>query len=410
MTFAVKILGMKPNITGLHAALVLKSSVKPVDNIPISIEAAKTMLVSISKGPLVVEVVNEAMIENLGKAFTIDTGHEEVVEVVEEKQEKRKPMTANLEMKVSTPAVAGPSIDTSNLNLGANILEQVLNAAMKDQVTKVITDLLPQIKSIINHEITNNFVKRIEIKVNDAEYKNVGAQHKSFPELLRLCAIKLPDGTPPNIWMVGPAGTGKTTACSAVAKALGLEFGAIGTSDNKYELSGFADANGKIVNTMFRERFIKGGLMLLDEIDSWYPNALLALQAALGNGFCAFPDGVFQRHPDCIVLCAANTFGQGEVTEYVGRMKQDAAFLDRFIFFKWDIDEQLERHIAGNKEWVARVQAIRRRVNEKQIKVLITPRASIYGSAMLAAGVPWQQVEEMTLRKSMTNEQWKSIQ
>jgi hypothetical protein len=275
----------------------------------------------------------------------------------------------------------------------------------------VVNGMLPHLKQIINNEITNNFVKRIEIKINEAEYVNVGVQHKSFPDLLKLCLTKLPDNTSLNTWLVGPAGTGKTTACLNVAKAIkAREFAAIGTSDNKYELSGFVDAQGKVVHTLFKDIFVNGGLMLLDEIDSWYPNALLALQSALANGFCAFPEGVLARHPDCIVVCAANTYGQGEVTEYVGRMKQDAAFLDRFVFMQWGIDEQLERHICTNKEWVTRVQSVRRRVAEKQIKVLITPRASIYGSAMIASGFPWSQVEDMVLRKAMTNEQWKSVQ
>lgn len=415
MAIYVNLTGLNMGITGLHAALVLKSSIVSADGSAITIESAKKMLSTLATNKnITVEVSDDSGIEALRKAFIIDSvvddAKGEAKFADDAKKEKPKPMTANLEMKITTPTVAGPKIDTDNLSLGSNILEQVLGAAMKDQVGKVITDLLPQIRSIINHEITNNFVKRIEVKVNDGEMKNVGAQHKTFPELLRLCAVKMQDGNRLNIWMVGAAGTGKTTACAKVAEALSLEFGAIGTSDNKYELSGFVDANGKVVNTMFKERFTKGGVLLLDEIDGWYPNALLAVQAALSNGFCAFPEGVLNRHPDCIIICAANTYGQGEVTEYVGRMKQDGAFLDRFVFLKWDIDEQFERHLCGNKEWVARVQAVRRRVTEKQIKVLVTPRASIYGSAMLHAGIPWQQVEEMVLRKSMTNEQWKSIQ
>jgi hypothetical protein len=80
------------------------------------------------------------------------------------------------------------------------------------------------------------------------------------------------------------------------------------------------------------------------------------------------------------------------------------------VFFKWDIDEQLERHISGNVEWVTRVQSVRKRAAERGVKVLITPRASIYGSAMLAAGFPWKDVETMILRKAMTAEQWKSVQ
>jgi hypothetical protein len=40
---------------------------------------------------------------------------------------------------------------------------------------------------------------------------------------------------------------------------------------------------------------------------------------------------------------------------------------------------------------------------------MITPRASMFGEALLAAGLSQEDVEEMTLRQGMTNEQWEQV-
>ena len=236
-----------------------------------------------------------------------------------------------------------------------------------------------------------------------------GYQHRNFPRLLKACTARDPSGHRLNVWLAGPAGTGKTTAARNVAKALNLAFYAVGTSDNKYEVTGFTDANGRIVDTAFKAAYRDGGVILLDEVDGWFPNALLALNAATANGVALFPDGMIPRHNDCVIICAANTYGQGGVTEYVGRMKQDAAFLDRFVKIAWPIDEDLELALSGNPEWCKRVQKLRKAAADKGLKVLITPRATIYGASLIAAGFTMDEAAEMTIRNGMTDEQWRSI-
>jgi hypothetical protein len=269
------------------------------------------------------------------------------------------------------------------------------------------------VKALIGDALKNavlTTVTRVETKrFDESEWKDCGIQHVKFADLLQACSATLSDGHHLNVWTVGPAGSGKTTAAANVAKALGLPFYFIGSIDTQYALSGFMDANGKVVYTPFRKAYENGGVFLFDEVDGSSPNAVLAFNAALANGHCAFPDGVVERHKDFVCIAAANTWGLGATNDYVGRMKQDAAFLDRFVQCDWSIDEALETATCPNPTWVKRVQSVRKRIKDLGVKVIVSPRASYFGAALLAAGMSQTQVEKMTLRKAMTDEQWQSV-
>lgn len=243
------------------------------------------------------------------------------------------------------------------------------------------------------------------------EARNVGVAHKNFPTLLKMVSARDSSGNRLNIWLPGPAGSGKTYAAEQAAKALGLSFYFSGALDSQYALLGFVDAKGATVRTLFREAYEHGGVMLLDETDASDPAAVVcALQAALANGVCAFPDAIVRRHPDCCIIASANTWGTGATAEYVGRMKQDAAFLSRFVTLPWEYDETLERALCpDNPAWADRVQFVRRRARESGIRVVISPRATVNGAALLASGLPIEIVETATLRQGMTDADWSKV-
>jgi len=270
-----------------------------------------------------------------------------------------------------------------------------------------------KLQQIVDAKIADavkRLVKRIEVKIPEVEARDVGVQHKSFETLLLACNARMPDGHRLNVWLKGPAGSGKTTAAKMVSKALGLSFTFNGAIDSKYDLTGFIDASGRYNRTPFRDAWEHGGVYLFDEVDSSNPNAVLAFNAALANGMFCFPDGIVSRHPDCIVIAGANTSGNGASSEYNGRFKQDAAFLDRFVFMEWEVDETLESAISPNAAWTARVQAVRSRLNERGVRGhLVTPRASVYGASLLAAGIPEKQVEAMVLRKGLAEDVWSQV-
>jgi hypothetical protein len=116
---------------------------------------------------------------------------------------------------------------------------------------------------------------------------------------------------------------------------------------SEYKLTGFIDAQGRIVSTAFRKAFEFGGVFLFGETDASMPGALLAFNTALANGWMDFPDGVVQKHPDFRVVADANTFGTGADRLYVGRNQLDAASLDRYAVLDWPYDEALEAALSG---------------------------------------------------------------
>jgi cobaltochelatase CobS len=111
------------------------------------------------------------------------------------------------------------------------------------------------------------------------------------------------------------------------------------------------------------------------------------------------------RHPDFVAIAAGNTFGRGASREYVGRQQLDAATLDRFTVFEVDYDEKLELAIAGNDDWTRYVQNVRKAVEREKIRAIVSPRASISGAKLLAAGLPMAAVAEATIWKGMDEAQ-----
>jgi hypothetical protein len=249
--------------------------------------------------------------------------------------------------------------------------------------------------------------REIVVSLPDGTSHNVGRAHKSFDRVLsRLVACG-------RVWMAGPAGCGKTTIAHQCATALGLEFEFNGAIDSPYKLQGFIDAQGRIVRPAFRKAYENGGVYLFDEVDASMPAAVLAFNAALSNGHADFPDGRVTQHEKFYCIAAANTWGHGATNSYVGRLKQDSAFLDRFVKVAIDYDEDLERDlckaITGNDAWACKVQEWRANARRNGLQVVVSPRATIFGAKLLAAGVPEKEAIEDAVSSGMSAEQWSTI-
>lgn len=289
------------------------------------------------------------------------------------------------------------AVDSLTLRVAADQEKRTsaLRADFENMAIRAMDTKMDSMGDAITVKLSKRLIKEIVIKRPDGVKVPVGAQHEQFPELLQVLSCGL------NVFLVGPAAAGKTRAAEEAAKALDLAFypQSFNAQTPSSQIFGYMDAQGRYVSTVFRDAFEKGGLWLADEIDRGNGNVLTALNAALENGYCSFPDGVVKRHEKFLCVASANTWGRGADRTYVGANALDEATLDRFIQMEWNYDENLERLLAGNPTWVERVQAIRKAVFDERVRLLVSPRASFRGARLLAAGVKWARVEELTLWK-----------
>lgn len=301
-------------------------------------------------------------------------------------------VTPKVEPKVETKVVVDTKVD----NLGKMIAEIV------QQHIKVTNLDMTEVERVIKAEVAKIALPTtIEVKSNDVVVATTtGLRHHKFEHILKLAAAR------ENVWIAGPAGGGKTTLAKQVAEALNLRFFAksYGLHTPKSEMFGQRFADGTYIGTDFREAYENGGVYLGDEWDACNPNLQVQANAAIENGFCSFPDKTVERHPDFVMMVGCNTFGRGADSQYVGRQQQDAAAIDRWVFVELNYDEKLELALSGNPDWVARVQKIRKVVYDLKEKVIVSPRASIRGARLLAAGFLQSDVEDMVVWKGINRE------
>jgi len=271
---------------------------------------------------------------------------------------------------------------------------KALEVATDTVIKLMAVQFMALVPDLVRDELAKA-TRSVEIKVGAAPKVKFDCAHKAFPDIL----LAVVAGVSP--FLVGPAGSGKTTLGEQIATALKLKFYMAARVTSEYKLVGFTDANGKIVRTQFRDAYEHGGVFLFDEVDASDPDALTAFNAALANGMGDFPDGMIRRHKDFHAIAAGNTFGRGADRQYVGRNQLDAATLDRFTTMEVDYDEELERQLAPNLDWTKWCQLVRKAIDAEKIRHIVSPRASINGGKLLAAGMARPMVEESTVWKGL---------
>ena len=262
-------------------------------------------------------------------------------------------------------------------------------------------------RKLIKETLENLAPRRLEIVTPQFSTQLTGLHHYITETIIRIIYLNHP------VMMVGPAGCGKTTIAQHAATALQLPFYITSTINDTHELTGFIDGYGKYHTTPFRQAFEFGGIWVADEIDAWDAAALLAANSALANGYSTFPDrdAPIYRHANFRMVATANTFGNGANRIYIGRNELDAATLDRFATIDVDYDLNLERSFCnGNTEWLNHVWEIRKKVDEKKIRHVVSTRAIIMGSVALASGLTWTDVENIYLFKGMSANDREKIQ
>lgn len=260
----------------------------------------------------------------------------------------------------------------SNKNMD---IETILFQRIEEEVAKKNTENIATLKDQIVSVAMTELLKFRPIQIKKAGTKKVegipGPLHEMTDEVLTYIGARIP------LLLVGPAGSGKTHIAITCAKALELPYFAISVNEqtSKSDFLGYNDANGELVETNFRKAFEKGGVFIIDEIDAGNPNILTVVNSALSNDTCAFPDGMVQRHPDFVCVCTANTFGEGESIQYIGRNILDAATRDRFTSIRIDYSAVLEEILVPNFKVL--LKELREHFKKNNVLQVISTRAGL---------------------------------
>ena len=308
--------------------------------------------------------------------------------------------TASPVIPVAAPVATAPANPAAS-----NALYDIMRDAVR-------ADLAPMVQDLVTRALDGVQTVKIELtRQGETAGTAEGHQHPLFATLCRVLAARQANGYPVNVWLSGPTGSGKTFSVRQFAKAAGLEFGLHGTCRDEHQLLGYVSpTTGVYQTTAFRERWEHGGVILLDEMDSYDAGATLALNG-IADGFINFPDRMVVRHQDCYIVAAGNTWGEGPNSQFVGRAKLDQAYLSRYpVKLAWTYDVALEIAISGNADWARRVQSARVRKDAAGVKHLIDPRHTMAGAALIAQGFTHDEAASITYLAGLSADQVKIVE
>lgn len=292
--------------------------------------------------------------------------------------------------------VAGPQLPTdvaeqvnrAKMELAAAIknttVEELIgqaDARVRDLMEKAQADLIRHAKEAITKAADN--YRPIVVKQGKKTKKLKGVFPAEFERMLQLASSRVPQ-----MW-VGPAGCGKTYMAAKVAEALDLPFYDQSCSEGISE-SNFTGwllpvgAGGKFeyVPAPFVIAYESGGVFLLDEMDAADPNLLVFLNKAIANDSFFVParhkKPLVKKHPNFVVIAAANTYGAGADAQYVGRNALDASTLDRYRtgLITMDYSPAVEEALVDQEilEWGRK---IRKLIRERKLYRIMSTRVML---------------------------------
>ena len=250
----------------------------------------------------------------------------------------------------TTPATPQPQTG-DNVAQVANIFASLQSEAYnkgynkaQEEATAKIDDLTAQVEELKNKPQGNGTTIFITVDGKKTETKVNGIVNPKFARILKYLA----NGE--NVYMYGPAGTGKNVTAKQCAEALDMPIFYNNTIYTKYDLCGYMDANGQYVPTTFYN-FMKSpkGLYFMDEYDNSQSSALVCFNDVLEDKKYTFPNGetlyLDENHK---IIAAGNTNGQGATEEYNDRYVIDESNRSRFMFVSVTYDSAVEKSIVGN--------------------------------------------------------------
>lgn len=288
------------------------------------------------------------------------------------------------------------SSETSSVDSTSSVDAAVRALIESTRAQATVTE--EQIQIAVDKALENAKAPRpVKLEIPDIGDVDCSNEHESFATLVSELALGH------STMLVGPAGTGKTTACERAAEKLGKRYHIQPPVSDKFELLGFVDANGTYQSTpAYRWVRDPGSVLIFDEIDRCEPRALCAMHTFLANGCAVFPHEQVSIPKENLICATANTFGIGPNAEYTGSARLDAATLNRFpTRIYWDIDESLERSIVtaqgGDMVAYGRCQQIRVRIEHSKIRIVWSPRDVIALCRRVAAGMTFDDAANLSV-------------
>lgn len=216
-----------------------------------------------------------------------------------------------------------------------------------------------------------------------------------------------------NIWMVGPAGCGKSTMARMTAKELNLPYLCIscGIGTSATEFLGYKYPTRE--STKFAEYYAKPSIILIDEMTALDPAVGQVLNAALANDEIETTTGLVSRNPECIIIATSNTFGSGASRQYVANNQLDASTIDRFIGGIIEVDYSVDYESQYDVDVVNYVWKLRECIKACNIRRIASTRMIQSGTRMKKAYFKnwkdmlicnWTDTEREMVKKFFTSE------
>ena len=196
-----------------------------------------------------------------------------------------------------------------------------------------------------------------------------GVAHKDLQKVVNALSVGV------NVYLYGPAGTGKTNLAIAAAEAMGREYSIVGRLESAWDYIGAPTLRKDFAPGPVLDAMINGRVLILDEMDSFQHEAIIAMNSIIANGVITCAGGTYRAADGFVVVGVGNTTGRGATSEY-NREHVDASVLDRFrVNFLIDNDENIEKTLSrGQVDIVEFVHALRTAAVGAGIELILSPR------------------------------------
>lgn len=250
---------------------------------------------------------------------------------------------------------------------GAIKLSDIKNKKKKKQIEKKARELFRDKKDIEEKVDQLKEEKKEEEKLKKIQFSFSSLEPEDKLKSLIRAGMN-------NIWMVGPAGCGKSTIARNTAKELDVPYLCIscGIGTSATEFTGYKYPNREA--TKFAEFYAKKSIILIDEMTALDPSVAQVINAALANGEIETTTGTVLRHPECIIIATSNTFGNGADRQYVANNQLDASTIDRFTGAIIEVDYSVKYESQFDHEVIDYIYLLRNCIKINSLRRIASTR------------------------------------